>query len=72
VRGPATRDAAAWKQKSKLWELRAAQSLARLRRDQGRRAEARDLLAPVYCWFIEGFSLIMNAGASAAGQAFAI
>ena len=30
-------------------------SLARLRRDQGRRAEARDLLAPVYGWFTEGF-----------------
>ena len=38
-----------------LWELRAAASLARLRRDQGRRAEARDLLAPVYGWFTEGF-----------------
>jgi hypothetical protein len=35
--------------------LRAAASLARLRRDQGRRAEARDLLAPVYSWFTEGF-----------------
>jgi predicted ATPase len=35
-------------QGAKLWELRAAVSLARLRRDQGRRAEARDLLAPVY------------------------
>ena len=30
-------------------------SLARLRRDQGRRAEAHDLLAPVYGWFTEGF-----------------
>ena len=38
-----------------LWELRAATSLARLWRDQGRRAEARDLLAPVYGWFTEGF-----------------
>jgi predicted ATPase len=35
--------------------LRAATSLARLRGDQGRRAEARDLLAPVYGWFTEGF-----------------
>ena len=34
-------------QEAKLWELRAAASLARLRRDQGRHAEARDLLAPV-------------------------
>ncbi len=42
-------------QEAKLWELRAAASLARLRRDQGRRAEARDLLAPVYSWFTEGF-----------------
>jgi predicted ATPase len=43
------------KQEAKLWELRAAVSLARLLRDQGRRAEARDLLAPVYGWFTEGF-----------------
>jgi len=42
-------------QEAKLWELRAAASLARLRRDQGRRAEARDLLAPIYGWFTEGF-----------------
>jgi predicted ATPase len=42
-------------QEAKLWELRAAASLARLRRDQGRHAEARDLLAPVYGWFTEGF-----------------
>ena len=41
-------------QEAKLWELRAAVSLARLRRDQGRGAEARDLLAPVYGWFTEG------------------
>ena len=37
------------------FELRAATSLARLWRDQGKRAEARDLLAPVYGWFTEGF-----------------
>ena len=42
-------------QEAKLWELRAAASLARLRRNQGRAAEARDLLAPVYGWFTEGF-----------------
>jgi class 3 adenylate cyclase/predicted ATPase len=41
-------------QGAKLWELRAAMSLARLRRDQGRQAEARDLLAPIYGWFTEG------------------
>ena len=42
-------------QQAKSWELRAAMSLAQLWRDQGRRAEARDLLAPVYGWFTEGF-----------------
>jgi predicted ATPase len=42
-------------QEAKLWELRAAVSLARLRRDQGRRTEAYALLAPVYAWFTEGF-----------------
>jgi predicted ATPase len=43
-------------QGAKLWELRTAVSLARLRRGQGRRTEARDLLAPVYGWFTEGFA----------------
>jgi predicted ATPase len=42
-------------QSAKSLELRAATSLARLWRDQGRRAEAHDLLAPVYGWFTEGF-----------------
>jgi predicted ATPase len=42
-------------QEAKLWELRAATSLARLRRNRGRRAEARDVLGPVYGWFTEGF-----------------
>jgi len=42
-------------QEAKLWELRATASLARLRRDQDRRAEGRDLLAPVHDWFTEGF-----------------
>jgi predicted ATPase len=42
-------------QEARIWELRAAVSLARLRRDQGRRAEARNLLAPIYGWFTEGF-----------------
>jgi predicted ATPase len=37
------------------WELRAAMSLARLWRDQGKVQQARDLLAPVYGWFTEGF-----------------
>jgi class 3 adenylate cyclase/predicted ATPase len=43
-------------QEAKFWELRAAASLARLHHDQGRCAEARDLLAPVYGWFTEGFN----------------
>jgi predicted ATPase len=43
------------KQEAKLWELRAVVSLAQLWRDQGRHIEARDLLAPVYGWFTEGF-----------------
>ncbi len=42
-------------QGARLWELRAATSMARLWRDQGRRTEARDLLAPIYRWFTEGF-----------------
>ena len=42
-------------QGAKLLELRAATSFARLWAEQGRRAEARDLLAPVYGWFTEGF-----------------
>ncbi len=45
----------AQEQEAKLWELRAAASLARLRRDQHRHAEARDLLAPGCSWFTEGF-----------------
>jgi predicted ATPase len=43
------------KQHAKAYELRAATSLARLWGEQGRRAAARDLLAPVYGWFTEGF-----------------
>ena len=42
-------------QKAKSLELRVATSLARLWRDQGKRTEARALLAPVYGWFTEGF-----------------
>ena len=45
----------AQRQSAKLFELRAATSLARLWRDQGKRTEARDLLAPIYGWFTEGF-----------------
>jgi predicted ATPase len=49
--------ALAQQQRAKLWELCAAMSLARLWRDQdqGKRSEARALLAPVYGWFTEGF-----------------
>jgi predicted ATPase len=42
-------------QQARSWELRAAMSMARLWRDQGKRNEAHDLLAPVYGWFTEGF-----------------
>jgi predicted ATPase len=47
--------AVAREQGAKFWELRAAMSMARLWRDQGKRDEARELLAPVYGWFAEGF-----------------
>jgi predicted ATPase len=47
--------AIAQRQSAKLWELRAATSLARLWRDQGKRSEAHKLLAPVHGWFTEGF-----------------
>jgi predicted ATPase len=46
------------KQQAKSWELRAAMSMARLWRDQGRQDEARDLLARVYGWFTEGFDTL--------------
>jgi predicted ATPase len=47
--------AVAQQQSAKLWELRAATSLARLWSDQGKRDAGRGLLAPVYGWFTEGF-----------------
>jgi class 3 adenylate cyclase/predicted ATPase len=50
--------AIARKQQAKSWELRAAMSLARLWRDQGKRDQARELLAPVYGWFTEGFDTL--------------
>jgi predicted ATPase len=43
------------RQQAKSWELRAAMSLSRLWQHQGKRAEARELLTPVYGWFTEGF-----------------
>jgi predicted ATPase len=42
-------------QEAKLYELRSALSLARLRRSHGKHKEAHDLLAPIYGWFTEGF-----------------
>ena len=45
-------------QQAKSWELRAAMSLARLWRDQGKPQQARELLAPVYAWFTEGFDTL--------------
>ena len=47
--------ALARRQQAKSWELRAAMSLCRLWQRQGKRAEARALLAPIYGWFTEGF-----------------
>jgi predicted ATPase len=47
--------AVARRQQAKSWELRAAMSLSRLWQQQGKRAEARELLAPIYGWFTEGF-----------------
>ena len=43
------------RQQAKAWELRAAMSLSRLWQQQGKRTEARTLLAPIYGWFTEGF-----------------
>jgi predicted ATPase len=42
-------------QQAKSWELRAATSLARLWKGQGKRQEAQQLLGDVYGWFAEGF-----------------
>ena len=50
--------AVAQRQSARLWELRAATHLARLWRDQGKRDEAREILAPVYGWFTEGFDTL--------------
>ena len=52
------RFAVAREQHAKSWELRAAMSMARLWREQGKRDEARELLAPVYGWFTEGFDTL--------------
>ena len=50
--------AVARQQQAKSWELRAAMSIARLWRDQGKRDEARELLATIYGWFTEGFDTL--------------
>jgi class 3 adenylate cyclase/predicted ATPase len=50
--------AIARRQKAKSFELRTAMSLARLWRDQGKPQQARDLLAPIYSWFTEGFDTL--------------
>jgi predicted ATPase len=50
--------AVARKQQAKSWELRAAMSMALLWRGQGKTQQARELLAPVYGWFTEGFDTL--------------
>ena len=50
-------------QQARSWELRAAMSMARLWRDQGKPQQARQLLAPVYGWFTEGFDTLDLKGA---------
>jgi predicted ATPase len=55
---PSTALAVAREQQAKSWELRAAMSLARLWRSQGKPQQARELLAPVYGWFTEGFDTL--------------
>jgi predicted ATPase len=53
---------------AKSLELRAAMSMARLWRDQGKRNEARGVLAPVYGWFTEGFDTLDLKEAKAASM----
>ena len=50
--------AIARRQQAKSWELRAAMSLSRMWQQQGKRDEARELLAPIYGWFTEGFDTV--------------
>jgi predicted ATPase len=54
--------AVARQQQAKSWELRAAMSMARLRRDQGKRQQARDLLAPVYSCLWLAYRGLRHAG----------
>jgi predicted ATPase len=53
------------RQQARMWEFRAATGLARLWGEQSRRSEARDLLAPIYGWFTEGFNTLDLKGAKA-------
>ena len=57
--------AVAKRQSARIFELRAAMSLARLWRDQGKRGAASDLLAPIYNWFTEGLDTPVLQGAKA-------
>ena len=57
--------AVARQQQAKSWELRAAMSMARLWRDQGKVQQARELLTPVYGWFTQGFDTLDLKEASA-------
>ena len=58
--------AVARQQQAKSWELRAAMSIARLWRDQGKPQQARELLAPVYGWFTEGLRHARSEGGEGA------
>ena len=60
--------AVARQQQAKSWELRAAMSLARLWRDQGKVQQARELLAPVYGWFTEGLRHARSEGGEGAAR----
>jgi len=50
--------AVAGRQSAKLFQLRAGTSLAQLWRNQGKRQQAHDLLAPIFDWFTEGFDML--------------
>ena len=57
---------------AKSWELRAAMSMARLWRGQGKPQQARELLVPVYGWFTEGFDMLDLKGARAFAGGFGV
>jgi predicted ATPase len=64
--------AVARQEQAKSWELRAAMSLARLWRSQGKPQQARELLAPVYGWLTEGFDTLDLKEAKALLDALAV